>query len=192
MEQIDLLRYVLTMLERLGIPYMLVGSLSSGIYGEPRMTRDIDIVIQLKPGDVDGMVTAFHPDEFYVSREAVLGALTHHSQFNVIHPTSGNKIDFIISRADAWGNAQMERRRRAWILPDLEGYLASPEDVVIGKMLYYKEGGSDKHLRDIAGILKVSSKMIDADYLSHWANELGLGDIWKAVSAQAGGRSRED
>lgn len=150
MEQTDVLRYVIEVLEEMGATYMLVGSFSSAVYGEPRMTRDIDVVVQLAPDQVERLCEAFPPEDYYVSREAALEALAHEGQFNVIHATSGNKIDFMIARGDAWGVEQLRRRVRLELLPGMRGFVASPEDVIIGKMVYYREGGSDKHLRDIA------------------------------------------
>ncbi|MBI2843934.1 MAG: hypothetical protein HYX78_11090 [Armatimonadetes bacterium] len=185
MKQIDFLRHVLEVLEQLGLPYMLVGSVSSGVYGEPRMTRDIDIVVRLSAGDVDKVITAFDPNDYYVSRDAILNAITHESQFNVIHPASGNKIDFIIARCDAWGKEQMKRHQKVRVLPDMEGYVAAPEDVIIGKMLYFQEGGSEKHLRDIVGILKISSDIIDLQYIANWTKILGLSGIWQTVVSRS-------
>jgi hypothetical protein len=65
-------------------------------------------------------------------------------------------------------------------------FVASPEDVIIGKMLYYREGGSEKHLRDITGILKVSGDQVDRAYVARWAAELGVTEIWQAVLRRLG------
>jgi hypothetical protein len=99
----------------------------------------------------------------------------------VLHPTSGNKIDFMMARDDAWGRSQMARRVRQWILPDREGFIAAPEDVIIGKLWYFQVGGSEKHLRDIASMLRVSGDEIDIDYVDRWAKQLGLEAGWQAV-----------
>jgi hypothetical protein len=99
----------------------------------------------------------------------------------VIHPESGNKIDVMIAGNDAWGRSQLARRRRVPLLSALEGVAAAPEDVIISKMLYYQEGGSEKHLRDITGILKISREKIDRQYVAKWAGELGLTEIWESV-----------
>lgn len=182
MEQSDLLAFAVDVLERLGITYMLVGSLASGTYGEPRLTQDIDIVIDATPPQIRSLCSAFDPGEFYVSTEAALQALRLPAgQFNVIDPTSGNKIDFMIARTDPWGREQIARRHREQILPGKSGYTARPEDVIIGKMLYYEDGGSEKHLRDITGILKVSGDRVDREYVESWAAQLGLLEIWRAI-----------
>lgn len=181
MDQADLLRYVVGVLEESNITYMVVGSFSSSAYGEPRLTQDIDIVVQLPKKQINRLCAAFPPDEFYMSPEAVCRAVRQGDQFNIIHPASGAKVDFIIARTDPWGCEQLRRRRKVLLFPDLEGYVASPEDTIIGKMLYYQEGGSEKHLRDITGILKVSGDDIDRNYITQWACELGLAEIWQAV-----------
>ena len=181
MEQADLLRRAIEELERLQIPHMVVGSFASMAYGEPRMTRDIDLVVDLKAEQVAAICASFPAPEYYVSLPAANEAVRRGGQFNVIHPASGNKIDFIIARQDAWGKSQLARRQRVRILPDLEGYVASPEDVIIGKLWYYQEGGSEKHLRDVAGILQLNAVALDIAYLEEWATTLGLTIAWQAV-----------
>jgi hypothetical protein len=185
-DQAELFRYVIQALEDLHLTYMVVGSFASGAYGEARLTQGIDIVIDPTVQHIDRLCAAFPPDEFYVSREAALAALRPGGQFNVIHPGSGNKIDFMIARADAWGREQLARRRRLLLLPDQEGFAARPEDVIIGKMIYYAEGGSEKHLRDVAGILKVTGAEVDRGYVARWADQLGLVPIWEAILRRIG------
>src|SRR4051794_6000905 len=112
MEQFELLRYTIETLERLLIPYALVGSFGSGIYGEPRFTRDIDIIVDLAMVAIPGFCAAFPNGEFYLSESAVRDAVRDRFQFNVIHPASGNKIDFILTRNEPWHAGQVSRRRR--------------------------------------------------------------------------------
>jgi hypothetical protein len=165
---------------------MLVGSLASGVYGEPRLTQDIDFVINPTAAQIDLICQSFPSDEFYVSSDAARQALASHGQFNVIDPSSGNKIDFMIARSDAWGHEQLARRQRMRLLPDREGFAARPEDVILSKMLYYEEGGSEKHLRDITAMLKTSGHLIDHEYVRKWADQLGVIKIWDAILARLG------
>lgn len=181
MEQTDLLRHCIDVLEGLDIPYMLVGSFASTAYGEPRFTHDIDIVLDLPLAQVSAFCAAFPAPEFYLSESAVREAVQNRFQFNVLHPATANKIDMILPRADEWGRVQLARRQRIQLLPDRTGMVARPEDVIIGKMIYYAEGGSDKHLRDIAGMLRVSGAQIDRADVEAWAKMLGLTAIWQAV-----------
>src|SRR5436189_5464854 len=106
MEQVDLLRRMTEALESLGIKYMVGGSMASMAYGEPRMTRDIDIVVDLTEDKVSALCQTFPPPDFYVSVTAAQQAVRNHSQFNVIHISSGNKVDLILVRNNAWGRTQ--------------------------------------------------------------------------------------
>lgn len=181
MNQADLLRFAIKVLDEHSVPYLLVGSLASGAYGEYRQTADIDIVIELTLGKVGSLCAAFPDPEFYVSPTAAHSAVMRGGQFNIIHPTSGNKIDFMISRRDAWGREQLRRRREEWIFPDLRGYLAAPEDIILSKLLYYQEGEHEKHLRDIGSMLRISPELIDQEYIREWAVSLGVQQEWQVV-----------
>jgi hypothetical protein len=186
LEQSDLLRRVLEVLDGLKIPYFLVGSLASAAYGEPRLTQDIDLVITLSADQTAALCAAFPSDDFYVSLPAAEQAVRSRGQFNVIHPASGNKVDFMIARVDPWDRSQLARRREVPVFPDRPAYVAAPEDVILGKLLYYAEGGSEKHLRDITGILRVSGELVDRDYVAHWAKQLHVEEIWRAVLERLG------
>jgi hypothetical protein len=87
----------------------------------------------------------------------------------------------MIARSDSWGRSQIIRRRSEQILPGRSCFVASPEDVILGKMWYYREGGSEKHLRDIAAIMQVSGQIIDLGYVARWAEQLELSDVWQAI-----------
>ena len=181
MEQDEILRFAVDALERVRIPYMLVGSLASGVYGEPRLTQDIDIVIAPTTAQLEELCDTFPASDFYVSREAAREAMALRTQFNVLDPSSGNKIDFMIAKSDAWGQEQLARREKMRLLPDRQGFAARPEDIILSKMQYFEEGGSEKHLRDITGMLKVSGDKIDREYVQKWAKEMGLTEVWEAV-----------
>jgi hypothetical protein len=184
MEQIDILRHVVEALEHLNVSYMVVGSIASIAYGEARFTQDIDLVCSLELKHVPGLRAVFPPEEFYVSESAIRDAIQTSSQFNVIHPASGNKIDFILSRADKWAVVRMARRRPVRLLPDRDVMTAAPEDVILGKLWYFSEGGGDRHLRDIAGILRVTGAGVDRAEVERWAKELGYLEIWRQIVAK--------
>ena len=181
MEQADVVRHALEVLERMGLPYAVVGSYASSAWGEPRYTHDIDIVLDLPMGRVQELCTGFPPPEWYVSETAAREAVSRRRQFNIIHTSSGNKIDVMVPRSDEWSREQLQRRQKVALLPDREGYAAHPEDVIIGKLRYFHEGGSDKHLRDIAGILQVSGELVDRASVRRWAEKLGVTEAWDAV-----------
>jgi hypothetical protein len=180
-DQSELLRRVIEILEKLEITYMIVGSFASGAYGEPRLTQDIDVVVDLRPDQIAGLCNEFPEPEYYVSHAAAQDAVRRGGQFNVIHPASGNKVDFLLARRDAWGRSQIARRQKVLIFPDRPGYVARAEDVILGKLCYYQEGGSEKHLRDITGIMRISGEEVDTAYVSEWAVQLGVTDVWQAV-----------
>lgn len=183
MRQIELLAFVVDVLERLQISYALVGSYASTAWGEPRMTRDVDILVQLPSRHVAQLCSAFPPDDFYLSHRAVEEAVKFRSQFNLIHPNSGNKIDFMIAGDGDWATSQLARRRRVAFSPAVSAFVASPEDVILGKLLYYREGESPKHIRDIRGIIKVSGATLDRSYLEREACKLGVEKILKNLES---------
>jgi hypothetical protein len=180
-EQLDLLKFVIQALERLKITYAIVGSFATGVWGESRFTQDIDVLIELEPEQIPLICSAFPDSDFYVSQAAAREAVARHSQFNVIHPSSGNKIDFMIAGTKPWVSAQLERRKTIALFPGQTGEVASPEDVILGKLVYYREGGSEKHLRDIGGILRISGSFVDREYITQFAAQLGVSDIWQTV-----------
>ncbi len=181
MEQSDLMRTVVRSLETLRIPYMITGSQASAYYGEPRFTRDIDIVADIKPGQVNEFAAFFPPPEFYCDKDMIAEEIATRGQFNIIHAGSGLKIDIILTKKTAFSQTEFSRRKRSAVFPDQEGAFASPEDVILKKMEFYKEGGSEKHLRDITGILKISGEELDLRYIEDWAGRLGVMEIWTAV-----------
>ena len=130
---------------------------------------------------MEPLCAAFSDPEFYVSLAAAQDAVRQRKQFNVIHSTSGLKIDFMVARDDEWGRTQLARRRKIELTPGQQAFVAAPEDVILGKLLYYREGQSDKHLRDIAAMLHTSGDQIDRDDVSAWATKLDVLDIWQAI-----------
>lgn len=186
MEQGELLRYTIEVLDRLAVPYMLVGSIASGVYGEMRMTHDIDLVVDLASEKVNELCAAFSSPQFYVSATAAAEAVRRGSQFNVIEPPTGQKIDFMISPRSNWGRSQLARRREEWIFFDVRGFVAAPEDIILSKLIYYREGDSEKHPRDIAAMLRVSPDQVDYSYIESWLGELGVAEQWQKVLARIG------
>src|SRR4030042_1751245 len=116
-------------------------------------------------------------------------AIRNQVQFNIIHPSSGLKVDVIIRKDTEFDRSRFSRVRRIQPAESYQANFASPEGVIIKKMEYYKEGGSEKHLRDITGILKVSGEDIDRAYIDRWAQRLDLIEIWDAVQRRLQERS---
>ena len=188
MTQADLLCHVVDTFEELGINYMISGSQASIYYGEPRLTQDIDIVADLTVAHVPGLQARFPPPEFSLAEDAIRDSISTRGQFNIIHPESGLKVDVIARKDTPYDLVEFSRRQRLPALEEREAYFARPEDVIIYKMIYYREGGSERHLRDIAGIMRISGSEVDPGYIEEWARRLDLGDIWDAIQRRLGGR----
>ena len=148
---------------RLGLKYMVTGAVASIIYGEPRLTNDIDLVIDLTPAEVKPLLSSFPPENFYCPPSEVILAEVSREQdghFNLIHHETGFKADIYAAGQDKLNHWGLNNRKQIKIEGD-ELWLASIEYVILRKLEYYKEGGSEKHLRDISGILTISPDQID-------------------------------
>ena len=184
MEADELLRHARNACDRLGLVYLVVGSTATITYGEPRFTNDIDIVVDLPVEKIEAFCEAFPSSEFYISLQAVRQAVEKRFQFNVVHPASGLKIDFIVLSDSDFDRSRRQRRRQLRVLADGPTWFASPEDVILKKMIYFQEGGSDKHLRDIAGVLRIQGSQLDRSYVAKWANLLSVETIWRSIVAK--------
>lgn len=189
MELFDVLQKVVKVFESLDIPYFVTGSVAAMAYGEPRLTNDIDVVAAVGERHVKEFLAAFPSHEFYVSEDAVREAIQLQGQFNIIHPSSGIKVDVIIKQDTRFDESRFGRSKRIYPAESYEANFASPEDVIIKKMEYYKAGGSEKHLRDITGILKISGESVDRDYITDWARRLELAEIWDAIQERLSHRA---
>ena len=181
MEQSELLRFVVAAMERLGLQYFVTGSTVTIFYGEPRFTNDIDIVVDLPAGAVAEFCRQFPPDDFYVSEEAASDAVRRRSQFNIIHPAFGLKVDIIVPAATEFNQSRFQRARRVHAGPDWDASFSSPEDVIVKKMESFREGGSEKHLRDVAGVVRTSGADIDTAYIDRRAAAFGLSEVWHRI-----------
>jgi hypothetical protein len=181
MEQHELLLIVVESFEKLKIPYLVTGAIASIAYGEPRFTNDIDFVVDMDSTHIDAFKSCFPENEFYLDVDSMKKAIECSHQFNIIHPVSGLKIDVIISKRDDFDQSRFARIRKLNVSETKLADFASPEDVIIKKLEYFKEGHSEKHLRDIASMLKISSELIDRDYISSWAKKLSVSDLWEEI-----------
>jgi hypothetical protein len=186
MEPSELLAILAKTFDGLKIRYLVTGSMATIAYGEPRFTNDIDVVVDLRPELVDALCSAFPAPDYYLSREAVHEAIRSRRMFNIIHPASGLKIDVIVPPASDFEESRQGRGRLLPVGEGLEVRFASPEDVIIRKLEYFREGGSEKHLRDIVGVLKIQAERIDRGYVTEWARRQGVEEIWETVVHRSG------
>jgi hypothetical protein len=177
-EPAELLAHLAASLELLQIDYLVTGSMATIAYGEPRFTNDIDVVVALSADKIDAFCARFPTPEYYCPRHMVADAVRKKWQFNIIHPASGLKIDVIIATDSDFDRSRLSRGERIATADDTFVSFASPEDVILKKLVYYREGGSEKHLRDIAGVLKVQGDRVDRTYITAWADRLGVSAEW--------------
>ncbi len=168
-------------LDSLGLPYFVTGSVASIVYGEPRMTHDIDLVLALRGRDAARITAAFPEERFYCPPEEVVRTEANREErghFNLIHHATGFKADVYLQGNHPLHAWAFTRRRRIEI-PDGAGmWLAPPEYVILRKLEFYREGGSPKHLRDIRGMLEGSGSDLDRAEIERWVARLGLQAEW--------------
>lgn len=172
----QLLIKIAQILEGLDIPYMVTGGFAVAVWGRPRFTADIDIVIELAPKNIFQLTKALLAidKDVYVSQEAMEDALERKGEFNFIHPASGLKVDFWVEKD--FESAKLKRR----ISKKIDGqkiYFISPEDLILSKLIWYKDSQSTRHLEDIESILKISK--VDVKYIENWASRQSTSDILK-------------
>jgi len=167
-------------LNQLRIPYLVTGGVASVVYGEPRLTRDIDLVIELRPRDARRFAAAWSTEEFYVPPVEVIeeeSGRPAHGHFNVIHHQTAMRADIYLPGNDAlsaWAFAHKVSRR----IDDDEVFLAPIEAVILNKLRYYQMGKSDRHLRDIHQMLRISGDLVNRPELERWAARLGVEGEW--------------
>jgi hypothetical protein len=176
----DLLRLLVTRLEARQIPYALGGSVASMVYGEPRATLDIDVVVTLDRSASERLLEAFPAPDFYLSPERVAAVVAEGGNFNAIHPESGLKVDFFVA-SDRVEQSQLARRLRRSVLPGLSGWFSPPEELIVKKLEYFRMGASSKHVRDIRSMLRISPEAIDLDRVEKLVRECGLEAEWMHV-----------
>lgn len=180
----DLFLVFLEPLNRAAIPYMVTGSVAGIVYGEPRVTHDVDLVVELDVHRIEDFVTLFPEEEFYCPPVAVIRAEVSREMrghFNLIHHATGFKADIYPVGQDPLHQWAMGRRQAVEI-EQQQVWMAPPEYVILRKLQYFQEGGSDKHLRDIRSMLEVSGAAINRTELETRVSRLDLSEVWKKVS----------
>ena len=176
---------IIKRLRQSGIPYAITGSVAVIVYGAPRMTHDIDLVIALRKNDIPALLSAFPEDEFYVPPEDVILAECGRSargQFNIIHHETGFKADIYPTGHESLLQWAI-RNAREVELPGGMARVAPPEYVIVKKLEYYREGGSVKHLSDIASMLEYSGDEIDHPLLKSFISKAGVETEWAQARA---------
>ncbi len=173
---IDTLREFVEKAGELSVEYMVTGSFAMSAYGEIRSTRDIDIVIQLPEKQASSFVASFG-GTYYISEDSVRRAIASRSMFNIIKQPYGEKIDCIIQKDSDFARVSFDRRRLAKV-SDIEFWTTTKEDLIIAKLDWAHDSGSEMQIRDIANL---TSNEYDSEYVDAWILRLNLSDIWKQV-----------
>lgn len=153
-----------------GISYMLSGSVALSVYTLPRATRDIDIVVEILPDDVNKFVQHFSKN-YYVDKDAIFDAMRRESMFNIIDSKSGFKVDFILLKSSDYHQTAFSRRRITEFM-EMPIYTVSPEDLILAKIIWIQDYQSAQQMTDIANLLDVT--LLDRNYIHHWINQLNL------------------
>jgi len=172
--EIDIIKDFSQKFSSAGIEYMLTGSVAMNYYAQPRMTRDIDVVIAIEAKDAD-LIVALFSNDYYVDSQEIRSAVEHESLFNMIHQASVIKVDCIVRKASAYRRLEFDRRREVTI-QDLKTWIVSKEDLIISKLYWAKDSHSELQLRDVRNLIATG---YDSDYLERWTIELGLHDLFK-------------
>ena len=187
-EALQVALQVIEVLDDLGIPYHLGGSLASSLHGVPRQTRDVDLVIDLPLSAVPSLVSRLERD-FYVDADRARSAAQRRSSFNIIHLASALKLDLFVQGTGGFDTNEFERRMPVAVgNPPRTIQVKSPEDMLLRKLLWYREGGetSDRQWSDILGILTTQRDALDFDHVHRWAESLEIQDLLERALKEAG------
>ena len=188
LDNLTVLREVLSAFDSLGIAYAIGGSWASSYYGEPRMTRDADISVDPFAGREQDFADRFGAD-YYVSVDAMREANRSRSTFNVIHTSTAFKVDVFVRKDDPFETSVMARRRTGEVGESDSSPLVwvSPEDVILLKLRWYRLGNeiSDRQWSDILGVMRTQRGTLDEDYMSHWAEAIGVADLLERARSES-------
>jgi hypothetical protein len=172
MNEIDVLKIVCKRLSDSKIEYMISGSVALSFYAEPRMTRDIDIVININAQDIDKMMRLFEND-FYIDREMLENAVQNQTMFNIINLEALIKIDFIIRKNEIYRIEEFKNRKKIK-LHNTEIYIVAIEDLIVSKLYWAKDSYAEIQLRDIKRLIKAD---FDLEYVKKWCKHLALENV---------------
>jgi len=175
-EELEVLKMVTKRLNEANINYMVSGSIAANYYTVPRMTRDIDIVVELKRGDIDKFVSLFE-DDFYADIEMITDEVSRPGIFNLIHSQYVIKIDFIVKKNSAYQQAAFSRRKQV-LIEQSPMWFVSPEDLVLSKLIWAKDSHSEMQLNDVRNLMQTVDNL-DLKYIDDWISQLRLEEIYK-------------
>jgi len=177
-DELDVLRSVTAHLDGVGILYMVTGSMAMNVYAVPRMTRDIDLVIELSEQDVDRVIRLFQ-QEYYIDRDMVQRAVRDYAMFNMIHNALVVKVDCVVRKETEYRREEFARRRAVSVAGQ-RIFIVSPEDLILSKLDWARESRSQMQMDDVRNLLR-SVQGLDTAYLNRWADRLALIPLYQEV-----------
>ena len=172
--ELDVVRDISAKFDELGIPFMLTGSMALNYHAQPRMTRDIDVVIALSQQDLTRFIERFEP-EYYVPKEAAREAVDRESTFNLIHQDSVIKVDCIVRKSSEYRKVEFDRRV-AVTIAGFRTFITAKEDLILSKLVWAKESRSELQLRDVKNLLATG---YNREYTDEWAGKLTVAELLK-------------
>ncbi|HHT9109164.1 MAG TPA: nucleotidyl transferase AbiEii/AbiGii toxin family protein [Candidatus Wunengus sp. YC63] len=177
--ELEVLKIVVKRLESAGVPYMITGSIAANFYTTPRMTRDIDIVIEIGENNIEVLFSLFS-DDFYIDKDSIRTAICNKQIFNIIHKEGVVKIDFIIRKDKKYSKIEFSRKRSI-VFEELKINVTSPEDLILSKLFWAKDTLSEMQIRDVRNLMKTVPDL-DIKYIENWIKELELESIYRKVA----------
>ena len=177
--ELDVLRIVVKRLVSAGIPYMITGSTAANFYTIPRMTRDIDIVIEVGGENTETLFFLFASD-FYIDKDSIRSAIHNRQIFNIIHNEGLIKVDFIIKKETEYRKTEFQRRR-SMVFEGLKMDIASPEDLILSKLFWAKESFSEMQIQDVKNLMRTVPDL-DVNYIEKWLPGLGIEEVYKEAN----------
>ena len=174
LNELNILKKVIKKLNKNKIPYMITGSVAMSYYSQPRMTRDIDIVIEIS--DIEKFYNLFK-DDYYIDIEMIKKSISDESMFNIIHSTEIIKIDFIIRKNSEYRKTEFERKKQIKFGKDFV-FIVSIEDLIISKLIWSRDSHSQIQLNDVKNLLK---EEVDLEYIKEWLKKMQIYDILEGI-----------
>ena len=181
-EELAVLKIVTNRLNKANIPYMISGSIAANYYTIPRMTRDIDVVIELRDTDIDKFISFFEND-FYIDEEMVKKAVLRRGMFNLIHNQFVIKVDFIIKKPSPYQETAFLHRKEV-LIDNTSMWFISAEDLIISKLNWAKDSHSEMQLKDVRNLLETVNNL-NIKYIENWISQLGLDQIYEEAKKES-------
>lgn len=177
---IDVALMVTDIFEKLGIPYLIGGSVASILYGTVRYTNDADIVADIKRHQAHPLARALS-EHFFIYVESIQSAIEHQSSFSLVHKESVIKVDIFVNKGRTFDHSRFKRRAEKLmaISPPRTAWVCTPEDIILAKLEWFRMGGevSERQWRDVLGVIKIQADKLDEAYLRRWARVLNVSDL---------------